>query len=320
MSVFTTVDQDELTEFLSHYCVGELVDYEGISEGIENTNYFVNTTTGDGTNCFVLTLFEHHSMDEMQYFLNLMHHLADHNVPSADPVADNDGHYLRMFKNKPAALVERLKGKSIIETTIDHCAQMGDALGRLHVAGLEFDGHHNNPRGFQWFIDTAEKLQNVISDEDRAMLNNEIDFHKHNTRIDLPKGVIHADLFRDNTLWDGDTLGGIIDFYYACNDALLYDVAVTANDWCCNEDHTLNKDKVLALLSNYVAQRQLTEAEKNKWPVMLRAGAMRFWLSRMFDKHFPREGEMVHVKDPDVFKAIVADRINNHELYASHLP
>ena len=146
MSVYTTIESDELEDFLSTYSVGELRDFEGISEGIENTNYFVNTT-GAGDGRFVLTLFEHHTLEEMQYYLGLMHHLADHQVPSADPVADRDGNYVRVFKHKPSALVRRLEGRSIRDTQVSHCAQIGAAMGKMHAAGLSYKVHQANPRG-----------------------------------------------------------------------------------------------------------------------------------------------------------------------------
>jgi homoserine kinase type II len=311
MSVYTTIEENELKSFLSNYAVGELVDYQGISDGIENTNYFVNTSQGR----FVLTIFEQHSFEEMQYYLNLMHHLADHDVPSANPVADNQGNYLSHFKNKPIALVERLNGGSIIETSVQHCAQLGAAMGKMHSAGLSFDSRQANPRGPAWCQQTAHKVIEKLVADEQSMLDEEVHFQKEKRHADLPRGVVHADLFRDNALWSGDNFSGIIDFYYSCDDVLLYDLAVTANDWCSNEDFSLNKDKVTALLSNYHTYRTLQDNEQQYWPAMLRAGALRFWLSRLYDKHFPREGELVHTKNPDEFKAILSDRIKHSNLY-----
>jgi len=323
MSVYTTIEENELKNFLSNYDVGELVDYQGISDGIENTNYFVNTSDGR----FVLTIFEHHSFEEMQYYLNLMHHLADHNVPSANPVADRQGLYLSHFKDKPIALVERLNGGSIIKTTINHCQQLGAAMGKMHAAGLSYAAKQVNPRGPAWCQQTTLKVIEKLSENDQLMLDNEIHFQKDNfnnfgRHADLPLGVIHADLFRDNALWDnsgdGDNFSGIIDFYYSCDDVLLYDLAVTANDWCTNEDLSLNKDKVTAFLTHYNSNRSLNKNEQEYWPAMLRAGALRFWLSRLYDKHFPRDGELVHTKNPDEFKTILADRIKHSDSYANY--
>ena len=217
MSVFTTIEQDELVEFLTFYDVGELKSFEGISDGIENTNYFVDTEAGR----YVLTIFETHTFEDMQYYLGLMHHLADHKVPSADPVADKHGAYLRILKDKPAALVERLKGSSILKTNLDHCTQIGDAMGKMHSAGLSYIPENTNARGPHWFAQTAAQIHDKLDDGDRKILDNELAFQQSNRDKRLPRGVVHADLFRDNTLWDNDKLSGIIDFYYACNDVLL---------------------------------------------------------------------------------------------------
>ncbi len=314
MSVYTIIEENELISFLSNYEVGELVGFQGISDGIENTNYFVNTDRGR----FVLTIFEQHSFEEMQYYLNLMHHLADHQVPSANPVADKQGAYLSHFKDKPIALVERLDGGSISETTVDHCQQLGAAMGKMHAAGLSFASRQVNPRGPAWCQQTAHKVMEKLSADEQAMLDLEIHFQQEKRHAELPRGVIHADLFRDNALWNKDNFSGIIDFYYSCDDVLLYDLAVTANDWCVNDDFTLNKDKVTALLSHYNTFRPLADNERDYWPAMLRAGALRFWLSRLYDKHFPRGGELVHTKNPDEFKAILADRIKSSSRYLDY--
>lgn len=314
MSVYTIIEESELESFLSNYDAGKLDSFEGISDGIENTNYFVNTDHGR----FVLTIFEHHSFEEMQYYLNLMHHLADHNVPSANPVADKQGNYLNLFKDKPIALVERLNGRSIIDTTVNHCEQLGAAMGKMHAAGLSYPATQANPRGPAWCQHTAHRIMDRLPAADQQMLDNEIHFQKEKRRADLPRGVIHADLFRDNALWDGNNFSGIIDFYYSCNDVLLYDLAVTANDWCLNDDFSLNREKVTALLAHYNVFRPLTDNEQQYWPAMLRAGALRFWLSRLCDKHFPREGELVHTKNPDDFNAILNDRIKQSSLYTNY--
>lgn len=320
MSVYTTIEEHELLAFLSNYNVGELEHYQGISDGIENTNYFVNTSKGR----FVLTIFEHHSFEEMEYYLDLMHHLADHKVPSANPVADKQGHYLSYFKDKPIALVERLNGGSIVDISVDHCQQLGTAMGKMHAAGLSFDRRQDNPRGPLWCQQTAQKVMHKLVADERLMLDEEIHFQKDKRHADLPRGVIHADLFRDNALWDGEQgnkrFSGIIDFYYSCDDVLLYDLAIAANDWCGDDDFSLNQEKVIALLSNYHLFRPLTAHEQQYWPLMLRAAALRFWLSRLYDKHFPRAGELVHTKNPDEFKTILTDRIQHSDRYTHYWP
>lgn len=311
MSVYTTIEQDELEAFLLNYNIGQLIGYNGISDGIENTNYFVTTTQGQ----YVLTLFEELSANELPYFLDLMAFLAEHEVPSAHPIEDNNGDFLRSLKNKPAALVIRLKGKGIKEVNPEQCKALGINLGKLHAVSHQFSEHRDNPRGPHWWHDMSIKLDNHLSADEHDLLHSEMSFQTRHRRDKLPIGVIHADLFRDNALFEGDNLTGIIDFYYACNDVQLYDLAITVNDWCSNHDGSLNTLRVSAMLESYMNKRPLLSEEVQAWPMMLRAAALRFWLSRLHDKHFPKEGEMTHIKDPDVFKDILLDRIKHSDKY-----
>jgi len=316
MSVYTTIEQDELVAFLRHYNVGDLINYTGISDGIENTNYFVTTSQGQ----YVLTIFEELTAKELPYFLDLMAFLAEHEVPSAHPIADNNNTFLRTLKDKPAALVIRLTGKGIDQPNTAQCQALGENLGKLHAVSHEFSGHRDNPRGPSWWHDMSVKLDGKLSTSERELLDVEMSFQSQHRRDQLPSGVIHADLFRDNALFEADQLTGIIDFYYACNDVQLYDLAITVNDWCSNPDGSLDSVRVTAMLESYVKKRPLLADEKQAWPMMLRAAALRFWLSRLHDKHFPKEGEMTHVKNPDVFKNILLDRNKNSEIYLNQLP
>ncbi len=301
MSVYTTISEEELTTFLGHYSVGELKSFEGILAGIENTNYFVTTSEG----AFVLTIFEQLAWEELPYFLDIMAFLAEHEVPSAHPIADRKGDYLRHLKNKPAALVERLSGRGVDHPNTTQCAEIGQALGRMHAMAHNFSGQRSNPRGIGWCKESITQLTTKLDDNEQAILSDELNVQSTTKRNTLPQGVIHADLFRDNALFVDNHLTGIIDFYYACNDALLYDVAVTINDWCIDEDGTMNQQRYSALLEQYQQQRPFTEEEQTAWPTMLRAAALRFWLSRLLDLHFPRPGEITQTKDPDVFKRIL---------------
>jgi len=318
MSVYTTIEEDELKAFLRRYDVGELDSYKGITAGISNTNYFVNTLQNNQTNEYVLTVFEEHSAEEMPFFLNLMAHLNEHQVPSAHPIADKEGVMLQQIQGKPAALVQKLIGASMTDTTVEHCQKLGAALGDMHTAGLSFSEKTENPRGPHWWHMTAESLEDKLDADDLQTLHQEMHFQNAQSKADIPRGLIHADLFRDNTLWHNNELTGIIDFYFACTDALLYDVAVTVNDWCSNGDGSLDFSKVSALLVSYHQHRAFTENEKALWPVMLRAGALRFWLSRMQAIHFPVEGEMTHQKDPDEFKTILLKRREQTENILIH--
>jgi len=304
MSVYTIVEHPQLEDFLQHYSLGSLVSFEGISAGIENTNYFVTTTAGQ----FVLTLFEQYHIEQLTFFLELMAHLAEYEVPSAHPIADRAGNYLRILNGKPAALVKRLRGRDVQVPTLAQCRSIGCALGYIHIVSLDFPYSRPNDRGPQWWHATAKRVLPHLSPSDTALLRAELRFQANFKDLPLPRGIIHADLFRDNALFEGDTLCGIIDFYYACHDVFLYDLAVTANDWCSSAAGPLDDKRLHALLDGYCHQRELTLIEYDVWPVMLRAAALRFWLSRLQDLYFPRPGEMTHVKNPNEFRNILQAR------------
>jgi homoserine kinase type II len=305
MSVYTPVERSQLEAFLLQYALGNLVEYQGISAGIENTNFFVTTSEGQ----FVLTLFEQFSAGELPYFLELMAYLAEHGVPSAHPLADRQGHYLRELNGKPAALVRRLRGREEMQPGAEHCRALGEALGYMHNHSPAFPLRRPNPRGPHWWKITADRLLPRLNPAEAELLRAELAFQASHRHDVLPRGVIHADLFRDNALFEAGQLRGIIDFYYACDDVLLYDVAVTVNDWCSLPGGEFDPPRLQALLQAYRGKRGFTAEERAAWPVMLRAAALRFWLSRLQDKHFPRVGEITHIKDPDVFKRILQCRI-----------
>lgn len=317
MSVFTSLTQQELEEFLTHYPIGTLVDFQGISEGIENTNYFVNTDQEQT----VLTLFENFSATELPYFLSLMDFIATHNGLSARPYADRDGNLSRMLKNKPAAFVRKLSGKSTETPDVKHCSAVGGALAKMHLATSQFSGFRANDRGVQWWADTAITLVPALDKARADVLAAEIKTQTdlRHSGLELPTAVIHADLFRDNVLFNDHEISGIIDFYYACNDWMLYDLAVTLNDWCSLADGSLNLEKAKAILHSYQQVRPIPAEEMSYLPMMLRAGALRFWMSRLKDKHFPRPGEMTHIKDPDVFMRILQHRIAEEKNLAAQL-
>ncbi|MCC5795818.1 MAG: homoserine kinase [Methylophaga sp.] len=312
MSVYTEVGRDQLIAFLADYAVGELVHYQGISDGIENTNYFVTTDKGE----FVLTLFEHHDFGELAYFLDVMTFFFEHGIPSAHPAADRQGLYLKKLCGRPAALVMRLDGRGVNQVaSLNQCAAIGDMLGQMHIVGQKFQSRRSSQRGPDWRIDTAQRLLPLMDAEQADCLKNELAFQKGYADLDLPWGVTHSDLFRDNALFDGDQLKGIIDFYFACDEYLLYDLAVAVNDWCVNDAGTLDHNRYQALMQAYLKHRHLTEAEQANWNLVLRAAALRFWLSRLQDKLFPREGEMTQIKNPDAFLTILLQH-RHHPLSA----
>ncbi|MGK0673801.1 MAG: homoserine kinase [Halothiobacillaceae bacterium] len=305
MSVYTRVDRPALETFLHDFDAGQLVEYSGISAGIENTNYFVTTTQG----CFVLTLFERLSRDELPFFLDLMAHLAEHGVPTPHPLADRHGLYLSELCGKPAALVQRLTGSSVEHPDATQCAAIGAALAHLHLVGLSFPHQRPNPRGPHWWREAAARVHDRLGPDAAQRLDEEIAFQFAHRHDQLPRGVIHADLFRDNALFEGERLTGIIDLYYACTDALLFDVAVTVNDWCVTDGHALDPERTRTLLAAYADVRPFTPAEHASWPAMLRAAALRFWLSRLVDLHYPRAGELTHTKDPETFGQLLATHV-----------
>lgn len=302
MSVYTEVSHDQLVAFLNDYSVGALVSYEGISDGIENTNYFVTTEQGQ----FVLTLFEQHDFGELAYFLDVMTFFYQQGIPSAHPAADKQGQYLKKLCGKPAALVMRLSGRGVNSVAnIAQCRAIGDVLGKMHSVGQQFKSHRVTERGPDWRQLMAETLLPHLDDDSAALLSDEVSFQQSYADLDLPMGVTHSDLFRDNALFDGDELKGIIDFYYACDEYLLYDLSVAVNDWCVDERGLMDTQRYKALINAYSQQRELSEIELENFNLVLRAAALRFWLSRLQDKMFPREGELTQIKDPDYFQNIL---------------
>lgn len=298
MSVFTPVSESTLAHWLKNYAIGQLVSFEGIAAGVQNSNFFVTTTLGR----YVLTLFEQIPRAQLPYYLHLMAHLARHGLPVPAPIANRDNEYLATLSDRPAVLVSRLSGHSITQPTHAHCKRIGAMLAGLHLAGLSYGRKQDNLRGASWRAQTALALAPLLPADERALLEDEMRAqHAHDWQA-LPQGAIHADLFRDNVLWQDGWISGVIDFYFAGYDTLLLDVAITLNDWCSQPDGQLDLAASQTFLEAYANERAFTPAEQALWPMVLRAAALRFWLSRAQDAYSPRQGEMVLIKDPTEFR------------------
>ncbi len=304
MSVYTPVSEAELEAWLRRYSVGRLESLEPIQAGIENTNYFVNTAQGR----YVLTLFERLPANELPFYLGLMSHLARHGIPCPAPIADLADRTLGELNGKPAALVTRLPGGSREDPGEAECRTLGALLARMHLAGRSYPAYLENPRGPKWWRFAAEAVAPFLDSPKKALLENELELQAGHRFAELPRGPVHADLFRDNALFEGSRISGVIDFYFAGVDCLLYDLAVCANDWCLAGPGDLEPRRVQALLAAYHAVRPFGPEERAAWPAMLRAAALRFWLSRLYDFHLPRPGMLVHAHDPEHFRRILERR------------
>ena len=306
MSVYTTVTLAELDAWLARYTIGGLVELAPIAAGIENTNYFVTTEQGR----YVLTLYERLPAAELPFYLNLMAHLARAGAKVPAPEPDRTGALFSLLNGKPAGLVERIDGVSVRHPTIDHCAAVGTALGELHLASQTYRARLTNRRGPAWWRQMARVVQPFLTPEQKDLLGNEVKFQIGFGKGKLPKGAIHGDLFCNNVLFHDGRVAGIIDFGFAATDFFAYDLAITVNDWCLiNPDCRLDPMRVAALIHAYNAVRPLNDDEREQWPSLLRAAALRFWVSRLHDLHLPRQGELTHAHDPGEFERILRDRV-----------
>jgi len=296
LSVYTTVGRAELAAWLTPLNVGELLEHVGIAAGMQNSNYFVTTARGR----FVLTLFEVIDPAALDFYLRLQAHLADAGLPCPRPSVDAAGTLWRPLCGKPAALLSCLPGRATETPDSAHCRAVGVALAQLHGAAANLAEAPANPCGAAWRQQVGERLLSLLPNDEAALLADELAFQSQQDWSQLPQGVIHADLFRDNVLWQADgRLGGLLDFYFAGIDACLFDLAVVANDWCPDAG------QLAALVEGYAGVRPLTDSERAAWPAVRRAAALRFWLLRLEAKLMPRAGEVVTVKDPGDFRCLL---------------
>ncbi|WP_312565152.1 homoserine kinase [Diaphorobacter sp.] len=309
MAVFTEVSTKEARELLRRLQLGKLLELRGIEGGIENTNYFVTCEQGE----YVLTLFERLTAEQLPFYLHLMKHLAHAGIPVPDPQADKHGEILHQVCGKPAALATKLRGKSQLSPQEAHCAAVGTMLARMHLAASSYERQQPNLRGLPWWNETVPVVLPHIGAEPAALLQSELAYQNHvaasSAYAALPRGPIHADLFRDNVMFEGEELTGLFDFYFAGVDTFLFDLAVCLNDWCIDLPTGAHAaSRAQAMIDAYQAVRPLTAHERALLPAMLRAGALRFWISRLWDFYLPREAAMLKPHDPTHFERVLRQR------------
>ncbi|HLR14171.1 MAG TPA: homoserine kinase [Burkholderiaceae bacterium] len=313
MAVFTPVSEHDARELLKHYPLGELVSLQGIAAGIENTNYFLTTTQGE----YVLTLFEVLTHGQLPFYIELMHHLAASGVPVPQPQTMHNGKRLTTLHAKPTSIVTRLNGGYEPEPGPRHCELTGQTLARMHRIARDFSIKQPNLRGLNWWQRTVPQLYEFLDADQRQLIDASLAEQEvlavQPVYQALPTGPAHCDLFRDNVLFDGTfdqpRMGGFIDFYFAGCDTWLFDVAVSINDWCINRDTGAFKlPELNAWLGAYAQERPFTDAERHCWPAMLRAAALRFWVSRLNDYHRPRPAQTLKPHDPRHFERILQRR------------
>ena len=309
MAVFTPVTQEQAALLMSQLGLGELTALRGIEGGIENTNYFASTDLGE----YVLTLFERLNHEQLPFYLFLMKHLAEKGIPVPNPAANRDGDILHTLNTKPTAVVNRLSGQSQLAPEAVHCAAVGEMLARMHIAGEDYNRSQPNLRGLAWWNDTVPVVLPHLDEAQASLLQSELAYQNHIANgaayQALPKGPVHADLFRDNVMFDGNALTGLFDFYFAGVDTWLFDLAVCLNDWCIDlatRQHA--PDRAASMLDAYQSIRPLRPAERQLLPAMLRAGALRFWISRLWDYHLPRDAAMLKPHDPTHFERVLRAR------------
>jgi homoserine kinase type II len=316
VAVYTEVGFQEADNLCQRLGLGALTDLQGIRSGIENTNYYATTVRGQ----WVLTLFERLPAADLPYYLRLMQHLAARGIPVPAPQPGADGSVVHLVAGKPAAVVTRLPGSHRLLPAAEHCAQVGQMLARMHLAGTDFELAQQHHRGLAWWAETAPVVLPHLAQEQAELLRDELAFQQHLAAspagLALPRGPIHADLFRDNVMFDDtagpDRLCGFFDFYFAGTDTFLFDLAVCLNDWCTDAlSGALDDSLAATFTAAYEAERPLSGAEHRALPALLRAAALRFWISRLWDWHLPRSAALLAPKDPTHFERVLRARIAN---------
>jgi len=312
MAVFTEVSEQQARDLLTELSLGELVSLEGISSGIENTNYFLTTDQGE----YVLTLFERLTRDQLPFYLHLMKHLAEQGIAVPAPQANAQGEILLSVGDKPAAVVNRLAGSSQLSPSAAHCQAMGTTLAQMHLAARSYGQQQPNLRGLSWWNQTVPEILPFLNNTQAQTLQHELAFQNHiqtsGSYAALPQGAVHADAFRNNVMFVDDQLSGVFDFYFAGVDTWVFDLGVCLNDWCIDlASGAFDADRLSAMLLGYTDVRPLSGAERALFNPMLRAAALRFWISRLWDFHLPREASLLQAHDPGHFERVLLERLHN---------
>ena len=312
MAVYTEVSFDEAAALVDTLGIGALTELKPCSGGIENTNYFADTTRGR----YVLTLFERLSAQELPFYLRLMKHLAERGIPVPGPKADASGAILHWLHGKPAAVVDRLPGRHPLAPSVAQCASVGDMLARMHLAARDFGMHQPNLRGLPWWTATVPVVLPFLAPAQQTLIQGELAYQQRLAGsaefAGLPRGPIHADLFRDNVMFEGERLTGLFDFYFAGVDTCLFDMAVCLNDWCiADASGQLATDHAHAFVMAYDGVRRLSDDEIRLLPAALRAAALRFWVSRLWDLHLPRDARVLKPHDPIHFERVLRARLDS---------
>ena len=321
MAVFTPLELEDISQWISQeFGIGQASDIRGIHGGIENSNFFLDTIKDGKKHEYVLTIFERLSSEQLPYYLELMRHLANQGIPVPKPIENDKGEILFTVKGKPAASVSKLPGLSRLQPEPNHCALVGEMLGKMHLAGKDFSKSQENLRSLGWWQKTIPLVLPHLNTSQKELLTHELatqeEFFSSSAYDMLPQGASHCDLFRDNVLFDPkgsdvsqDQLGGFFDFYFAGTDKWLFDIAVTANDWCLADNkQDLDPARLDAFMKAYQSVRPFTKEEQASWPLMLRAAALRFWVSRLWDFYLPRDAQMLTPHDPTHFERILLSR------------
>ena len=307
MSVYTNLSTKDVSLLISNYNIGELKSFKGISDGITNTNYFLNTSKGK----YIITIFEDITEIKVKKYLKLMNFFSNNNMCCPEIMLTKSGGILSKVKSKPCSIMEKLSGKTINITNVSLCKSIGTIIANFHNTGREYNYKISNSRDIKWVEKNIAKIKNHISKEQLDILNYSSKVFRKIFEMKLPNGMIHSDLFRDNVLANGDKVTGIIDYYYSFNGPLIYELAVIINDWCVNKDGSINLGKYNSFLNSYNLERRLTAVENKQMNNAMIAASLRFYLSRLVDMIFPKVGEITHIKDPSAFETIVKKRINS---------